>query len=83
MTMKIYCTKLNSNKHIYCSKRNDIGFTFVVIMLIPANEIQDYFNSKFEIVYKYKDVCLIKKEFHLHEETITVFNDFMNRPDLW
>jgi hypothetical protein len=82
--MKVYRTKVNARKHILCRRRNSDPKTvdFVVRMLIPASEIQDYFDSKFTIIYKWEHVCIVEKEFNLHKETINVFYDFMNREDL-
>ena len=82
--MKTYRTRVNSRKHIFCSRRDSDpeSLDFVVRMLISASEIQSYFDSNFTIIYKWSNVCIVEKEFNLHKETINVFYDFMNREDL-
>ena len=59
--MKTYRTRVNSRKHIFCSRRDSDSETvdFVVRMLIPASEIQDYFDSEFTIIYKWEHVCIV------------------------
>ena len=82
--MKAYRIKVNSRKHIFCSRResNSEALDFMVRMLIPASEIQGYFDSNFTIVYKWENVCIVAKTFSLHKETINAFYNFMNREDL-
>ena len=82
--MRVYKSKINSRKHIICSRReSDLeAVDFVVRMLIPSSEIQGYFNSNFTIVYKWERVCIVEKSFNLSKETVKAFYDFSMREDL-